>query len=208
MDRLRTREAEAAAVSFMNSPALDTQQSTRFAMAADKSPLLRRRPFYQDVTDFVRATQTAAFSDRMEVSSGRPDMASPQAFTSSYATRLREYSNPLLASIFQPAAAQIVSTSRTTKRGTTSINYAEDEHEDDDIEYGDGLRRPTGLRSVRRQSFGPDRAYNQDKQRERPDKPVETLGIWRDWIGKSKLGRRVECMPAVVLLRISICESC
>ena len=75
--------------------------------------------------------------------------APPQAFISSYAPRLRTYANSLLTPIIQPAAAIATPSSRTTKRGTTAINYAEDGFEDYDEDDDEGRRRPTGLRSLR-----------------------------------------------------------
>ena len=63
-------------------------------------------------------------------------MPPPQAFISSYAPRLRNYANSLLAPVAQPTAALNVTGSRTTKRGTTAINYAEDGYDDDDIFRG------------------------------------------------------------------------
>ncbi|KAI7523574.1 hypothetical protein KC331_g18591, partial [Hortaea werneckii] len=45
----------------------------------------------------------------------------PQAFVSSYAPRIRTYGNSLLTPVQQQNAAPPM---RTTKRGTTAINYA------------------------------------------------------------------------------------
>ena len=66
----------------------------------------------------------------------------PQAFISSYAPRLRTYANSLLTPVIQPTTALAAPLSRTTKRGTTAINYAEDgyeDYDDDDDDY-DGMQ--------------------------------------------------------------------
>ncbi|KAL9122872.1 MAG: hypothetical protein Q9187_000583 [Circinaria calcarea] len=76
-------------------------------------------------------------------------MPPPQAFSSSYAPRLRAYLNSLLTPVIQPSAVQVAPSSRTTKRGTVVINYSEDLLNDDDFDESDGPRRPTGLRSRR-----------------------------------------------------------
>ncbi|KAL8961278.1 MAG: hypothetical protein Q9193_002145 [Seirophora villosa] len=77
---------------------------------------------------------------------------SPQAFLSSYAPRLRAYTNSLLTPVI-PQSTQLAPLSRTTKRGTTAINYAENEYDDDDIFEDDaGPKRLTGLRSRREDS--------------------------------------------------------
>ena len=75
-------------------------------------------------------------------------IAPPQAFISSYAPRLRSYGNSLISPIVPPS--NTLPPPRTTKRGTTAINYAEDGYDDDDFEDSEGPRRATGLRSVRR----------------------------------------------------------
>jgi chromatin structure-remodeling complex subunit SFH1 len=106
-------------------------------------------------------------------------MAPTQAFVTSYATRLAKYGNPL----YTPAipAATIAPTSRTTKRGTTVINYADDAYDDEDFDESEGLRRPTGLRSLRR-----DETQNKDAASQKLGKeicrPVEVDGIYRDWM--------------------------
>ncbi|EJT75787.1 hypothetical protein GGTG_05717 [Gaeumannomyces tritici R3-111a-1] len=110
----------------------------------------------------------------------------PQAFTSSYAPRLRTYNNSLLVPVINtPQAGPIA---RTTKRGTTVINYAEDGYDDYDDDDDDSRRRPTGLRSLRR-----DDSVAKVDPSERVGKdttvPVEVAGIWRDWMGKSRIPR-------------------
>lgn len=112
---------------------------------------------------------------------------SPQAFLSSYAPRLRAYANSLLTPVI-PQSTQLPPLSRTTKRGTTAINYAENEYDDDDIFEDDaGPKRLTGLRS---------RREDPNQAKEVPDKfgrelyaPVNVQGIWRDWMNKPKLVR-------------------
>ncbi|KAG5912678.1 hypothetical protein E4U42_002014, partial [Claviceps africana] len=108
----------------------------------------------------------------------------PQAFQSSYAPRLRTYNNSLLTPVL-PSSAPSGPLSRTTKRGTTIINYAEDGYDDLEDDSDDPRRRPTGLRSLRKEDSASrqdlaDRAGKDTKQ------PVEVQGIWRDWMGKNR----------------------
>lgn len=108
----------------------------------------------------------------------------PQAFVSSYAPRLRTYGNSLLTPV-QPQLA--VPSVRTTKRGTTAINYAE-EFDDDSIEDSDAPRRATGLRTAQQRR---DVEINTDKGAQKElgkeiFEPVDVQGIWRDWMGKPK----------------------
>lgn len=115
----------------------------------------------------------------------------PQAFISSYPPRLRTYGNSLLTPVIQPTAALAAQSSRTTKRGTTAINYAEDGYDDieEDDDMNENRRRPTGLRSLRRD----------DPAQARPEVPkevgqeigavVDVQGIWRHWMGKPKSGK-------------------
>jgi chromatin structure-remodeling complex subunit SFH1 len=112
--------------------------------------------------------------------------APPQAFISSYAPRLRTYANSLLTPVTQPVTALAVASSRTTKRGTTAINYAEDGYEDFDEEDEEGRRRPTGLRSLRREDPSQSKIELGDKFGKEAFAPVEVQGIWRDWMGKSR----------------------
>jgi chromatin structure-remodeling complex subunit SFH1 len=114
----------------------------------------------------------------------------PQAFISSYPPRLRAFPNPLITSISLASTQHIASLSRTTKRGTVPINYAENEFDDDDFEDSEGPKRPTGLRSRREDPIQP-----KDGAPHKPGKdlirPVEIQGIWRDWMGKAKIVRLV-----------------
>ncbi|KAI3558101.1 snf5/smarcb1/ini1 [Colletotrichum abscissum] len=108
----------------------------------------------------------------------------PQAFLSTYAPRIRAYNNSLLTP--NVASAPTTTNSRVTKRGTTIINYAEDGYDEIDDDEDSGRRRPTGLRSLRRQD---DSAISQDlldKAGKDTDEPVEVQGIWRDWFGKGR----------------------
>ncbi|KAK5115934.1 hypothetical protein LTR62_000390 [Meristemomyces frigidus] len=107
----------------------------------------------------------------------------PQSFVSSYAPRIRTYANSLLTPV-QPQT--VLPNVRTTKRGTTAINYAE-EFEDDSIEDSDAPRRGTGLRTQPRRDADP----NAEKPGQRPlgkeaYAPVDVQGIWREWMGKPR----------------------
>ncbi|KAI0018419.1 SNF5 [Xylariomycetidae sp. FL0641] len=108
----------------------------------------------------------------------------PQAFSSSYAPRLRAYNNSLLAPVVH-SAAPVGPASRTTKRGTTVINYAEDGYDLDDDYDDDTRRRPTGLRSLRRED-STTRADPSDRVGKDTKTPVDVPGIWRDWMTKSR----------------------
>lgn len=112
----------------------------------------------------------------------------PQAFMSSYAPRLRAYANSLLTPVIPPTTAQNAPLSRTTKRGTIAINYAENEYDDDDFEDSEGPRRPTGLRS-RREDPNQGKEGLADKLGKELTAPVDVQGIWREWMGKPKLVR-------------------
>ena len=119
----------------------------------------------------------------------------PQSFVSSYAPRVRTYANSLLT----PVVPQTVLPPqvRTTKRGTTAINYAE-EFDDDSIDDSDAQanpRRGTGLRtrpargdgSINPTSEAADKAAaSAQKLGKEIHNPVDVQGIWRDWMGKPK----------------------
>jgi chromatin structure-remodeling complex subunit SFH1 len=109
----------------------------------------------------------------------------PQSFISSYAPRLRTYANSLLTPVI-PQATVPALLSRTTKRGTTAINYAEDGYEDYDDSDAEGRRRPTGLRSIRRDDSGQAKQDASEKVGKEATAPVEIQGIWRDWMGKTR----------------------
>jgi chromatin structure-remodeling complex subunit SFH1 len=106
----------------------------------------------------------------------------PQAFVSSFAPRIRQYGNSLLTPVVPQSVLPQV---RTTKRGTTAINYAE-EFDDDSIEDTDNPRRATGLRTAQ-QRRDVDPAVEKAKELgKEATAPVEVQGIWRDWMGKPK----------------------
>lgn len=108
----------------------------------------------------------------------------PQAFVSSYAPRLRTYGNALIAPIIPQT--QLPPAPRLTKRGTTAINYAEDGFDDDDFEDSEGPRRPTGLRSLRRDDSGIEKRAAASQHGKELNAPIEIQGIWRDWMGRPK----------------------
>lgn len=107
-------------------------------------------------------------------------MAPTQAFITSYSTRLAKYENAFYTPVIP--AATIAPTSRTTKRGTTIINYADDAYDDDDFDEGEGQRRPTGLRSLRRGEEAQSKDAPVQKLGKEIYRPVEVQGIYRDWM--------------------------
>lgn len=115
------------------------------------------------------------------------ERSKPQAFLTSYAPRLRAYNNSLLTPVL-PSSAPAGPASRTTKRGTTIINYAEDGYDDLEDDSDDPRRRPTGLRSLRKED-SVNRQDLTDKIGKDTKEPVEVQGVWRDWIAKHRLLR-------------------
>ena len=111
----------------------------------------------------------------------------PQASLSSYAPRLRIFNNSLLTPAV-PSAAPAGPLSRMTKRGTTIINYAEDGYDDFDEDEDDLRRRPTGLRSLRRDDSSAKLDPSERVGKE-TNEPVAIQGISRDWMGKTRLLR-------------------
>lgn len=101
-----------------------------------------------------------------------------QAYQSSYAPRLKQYSNSLAAPIL---VTQAIPTSRTTKRGTTVINYADDAYDDDDFDDSESgaSRRPTGLRSLRREELEKKEQPQNDKVGKEAHRPVDVQPIFR-----------------------------
>jgi chromatin structure-remodeling complex subunit SFH1 len=97
---------------------------------------------------------------------------------------LRTYNNSLLTPVIQQSAAVAAPLSRTTKRGTTAVNYAEDGYDYDDDDDDDRIKRPTGLRSLRRDDSTLNKQDLAEKYGKETDRPVEVQGIWRDWMGK------------------------
>ncbi|CRG85526.1 Chromatin structure-remodeling complex subunit SFH1 [Talaromyces islandicus] len=115
-------------------------------------------------------------------------MSPVRGYITSYAPRLRQYSNALLAPVIPPSQ---VGPSRTTKRGTTAINYAEDGFDDEDFDDSEGPRRPTGLRSLRREDSSVDKVPLSEKVGKEIYAPVEVQGIFRDWMIRRLL--RADC---------------
>ncbi|GAB1318659.1 Chromatin structure remodeling complex protein sfh1 [Madurella fahalii] len=134
---------------------------------------------------------------------------SQQAILSSYPPRLRTYNNALLQPVL-PSAAPSNPLARTTKRGTTIINYAEDGYDDYDDDEEDGRRRPTGLRSLRRDD-STAKVDPSEKVGKDTSEPVEVQGIWRDWMGKMRPNRSdaqnyvQACLPLTLIpIRIDL----
>ena len=121
-------------------------------------------------------------------------MTRPQAFVTAYPPRLRTYANTILNPVI-PTQTAATPLTRTTKRGTTIINYAEDgygddfDEDDEDAAGGGGgsRRRLTGLRSVRREEAIKEREKESlaDRLNKELKAPVQIQGIWREWMGKS-----------------------
>ncbi|KAI5926289.1 hypothetical protein F4810DRAFT_699758 [Camillea tinctor] len=130
----------------------------------------------------------------------------PQAFSSSYAPRLRAYNNSLLTPVIH-SAAPAGPISRTTKRGTTVINYAEDGYDYDDDDEEDSRRRPTGLRSLRRED-STSKTDPSDKVGKDTTEPVQLQGIFREWMTKTKnrsdLNAQAQAAMPVTLIPIRI----
>ncbi|KAI1819265.1 hypothetical protein F4861DRAFT_527593 [Xylaria intraflava] len=129
----------------------------------------------------------------------------PQALSSSYAPRLRTYNNSLLTPVLQATAPGPVP--RTTKRGTTVINYAEDGYDYDDDDDDDNRRRPTGLRNLRREDSA-SRPDAGDKVGKDTSAPVHLQRVWRDWMGRAKsmadLSAQAQAAMPVTMIPIRI----
>ena len=110
--------------------------------------------------------------------------STPQAFLTSYAPRLRAYNNSLLTPVIH-SNAPAAPLSRTTKRGTTIVNYAEDGYDYDDDDDDDPRRRPSGLRSIRREDSS-SRIEPGDRFGKETNKPVHVQGNYRDWMLKTR----------------------
>ncbi len=106
-------------------------------------------------------------------------MAPAQSFVTSYPPRIRQYANTLLQTVLQ--TQNLAPGSRTTKRGTTLINYADDAYDDDDFDDSDNPRRPTGLRSLRREELEKKEPQHEKVGKE-VHEPVNLQPIYRDWI--------------------------
>jgi chromatin structure-remodeling complex subunit SFH1 len=108
----------------------------------------------------------------------------PQSFITTYAPRLRSFGNSLLTPVVHQAP--VAQSGRSTKRATTAINYAEDGFDDEDFYDSEAPRRPTGLRSLRRDDSALERAAHTAHLGKEATGPVEVQGIWRDWMAKPK----------------------
>ena len=94
------------------------------------------------------------------------------------------YGNALISPIIPQT--QLPPAPRLTKRGTTAINYAEDGFDDDDFEDSEVSRRPTGLRSLRRDDSGFQATTASSIYGKELNAPIEIQGIWREWMGRPK----------------------
>ncbi|THC96757.1 hypothetical protein EYZ11_003766 [Aspergillus tanneri] len=122
-------------------------------------------------------------------------MSPLRGYITSYPPRVRQYGNALLTPVIPPS--QVGPTPRTTKRGTVAINYAEDGFDDDDFEDSEGPRRPTGLRSLRREESTFEKVPLAEKLGKEIHAPVEVQGVFRDWMIKRMLRpARPDPLPA------------
>jgi chromatin structure-remodeling complex subunit SFH1 len=127
--------------------------------------------------------------------------AKPVASVSSYAPRLRTYNNSLLTPVFP--STQAGPAARTTKRGTTIINYAEDGYDDYDEDDEDPRRRHTGLRSLRRDESG---AKGDITERVGKDtfEPVDVQAQWRDWMTRPRPAKNNQCSAVQASLPVTL----
>ncbi|PHH70679.1 hypothetical protein CDD82_6977 [Ophiocordyceps australis] len=125
----------------------------------------------------------------------------PQAFQTSYATRLRAYNNSLLTPVLPSAPTGPIS--RMTKRGTTIINYAEDGFDDLDDDSDDPRRRPSGLRSLKKEDSA-SRTDLMERATKEAKEPVKVQGIWREWMGKNRLVRTDQQTAAQASLPLTL----
>lgn len=125
-------------------------------------------------------------------------MSLVRGYVTSYSPRLRQYGNALLTPVVTPTPAG--PSSRTTKRGTVAVNYAEDGYDDDDLEDGEGPRRPTGLRSLKREESSADKVPQPDKLGQEIEAPVDIQGIFRDWVIKRVLKPLYVFLDALVVI--------
>lgn len=68
------------------------------------------------------------------------------------------------------------------------INYAEDGYDDYDDDDDDNRRRPSGLRSLRREDSA-NKADLTERVNKDTTTPVAVPGIWREWMGKTRINR-------------------
>lgn len=119
----------------------------------------------------------------MQLSTSIADMTSLRGYITSYPPRVRQYGNALLTPVYP---VQTGPTPRTTKRGTMAINYAEDGFDEEDFDESDGPRRPTGLRSLRREESATGSSMTEKLGKE-ARAPVEVQGVFREWMIKRML---------------------
>lgn len=124
-------------------------------------------------------------------------MSPLRGYITSYPPRVRQYGNALLAPVIPQT--QNAPPPRTTKRGTTAINYAEDGYDDEDFDESEGPRRPTGLRSLRRDEPSMDKVAIAEKLGKEIHAPVEVQGVFRDWMIKRMLRPAYVISPVLFL---------
>ncbi|RAL16542.1 putative RSC complex subunit Sfh1 [Aspergillus homomorphus CBS 101889] len=112
------------------------------------------------------------------------NMSPLRGYITCYPPRIRQYGNALLTPVITPSQ---VGQAPRTKRGTAAVNYAEDGFDDDDFEDSEGPRRPTGLRSLRREDSTLDKIPLTEKLGKEIHAPVEVQGVFRDWMIKRML---------------------
>lgn len=109
----------------------------------------------------------------------------PLGYVTSYAPRLRQYANSLISPVLP--TAPVAPPVRTTKRGTVVVNYAENDYDDDDFEDSEGPRRPTGLRSLRRDEITPYLGPAGEKLGKEISTPVNVQANYRDWVVRKSI---------------------
>ena len=124
-------------------------------------------------------------------------MPQPQSFLSEFAPRLRGNINSLLSPVVPAVGTQ--PGARVTKRGTTVVNYSEDLLHDDDFDESDGPRKYGSSRNRREQIVEQAREVNAENPSKQLSSPVETQGIWREWMGKPNFGKLVTCLHLLCL---------
>ncbi|EZF22192.1 hypothetical protein H112_04849 [Trichophyton rubrum D6] len=127
----------------------------------------------------------------------------PLGYVTSYAPRLRQYANSLISPVLP--TAPVAPPVRTTKRGTVVVNYAENDYDDDDFEDSEGPRRPTGLRSLRRDEITPYLGPAGEKLGKEISTPVNVQANYRDWVvRKSIKAGRERHLKAQVQLPVNL----
>lgn len=67
------------------------------------------------------------------------------------------------------------------------VNYAENDYDDDDFEDSEGPRRPTGLRSLRRDEITPYLGPAGEKLGKEISTPVNVQANYRDWVVRKSI---------------------